>query len=244
MGIEAKEADPMFADKLFSLSDEDLIQQYYHTRNRRAFREIFRRYKEPLFRYCAQMDLARCTLLMENFWLSLLSEPPLLERQQLKNWLYIRLNRVLKSACSDVASESGPQETTLHDAFEQSDMLKALQQLPRRQRNIFLLYNQCGLSLATVADIERISLAVCRQELADGGKSLEFNLHGSARKPWVSSVTLAQQAAEAEALAQEQAREQAQTAKPRFTWGTRWAAKGLKPSSSETSKPSVEIAQA
>nr|WP_158217369.1 sigma-70 family RNA polymerase sigma factor [Microbulbifer agarilyticus] len=234
----------MFADKLCSLSDEDLIQQYYHTRNRQAFREIFHRYKEPLFRYCAQMDLARCTALMENFWLTLLSEPPLLERQQLKNWLYIRVNRLLNSACGDVTSEINSQETTLQNAFEQSDMLKALQQLPRRQRNIFLLYKQCGLSLATVADIERISLAVCRQELADGSNSLEFNLHGSARKPWVSSVTLAKQAAEADALAQEQAREQPQTAKPRFTWGTRWAAKSLKPSNSETSKPTVEIAQA
>ncbi|MCA0893942.1 RNA polymerase sigma factor [Microbulbifer agarilyticus] len=234
----------MFADRLCSLSDEDLIQQYYHTRNRQAFREIFRRYKEPLFRYCAQMDLARCNLLMENFWLSLLSEPPLLERQQLKNWLYIRVNRLLKSGGSEVAGETDPEQAPLQSAFEQSDMLKTLQQLPRRQRNIFLLYNQCGLSLATVADIERISLAECRQELADGGKSLEFNLHGSARKPWVSSVTLAKQAAAAEALAKEQEQAQTQTVKPRFTWGLRWAEKSLKSSSSETSKPSVEIAQA
>ena len=234
----------MFADKLCSLSDEDLLQQYCNTRNPKAFRELYQRYKDPLFRYCAQMNLDRCASLMEDFWLALLQEPPKLHRQQLKNWLYIRVNRLLNALPEHtIAGEVGA-ETSLQSAFDGSDVLKAVQQLPRRQRNIFLLFNECGLSLATVADIEQISLALCRQELADGRQSITFNLHGSARKPWKSSVTIAREATEAEAAAEAQVADQPQTAKPRFPWSTGKSSGKSTSTNSATANSTVEVAQA
>ncbi|MCQ3827821.1 sigma-70 family RNA polymerase sigma factor [Microbulbifer elongatus] len=235
----------MFAEKLCSLSDEDLLQQYRSTRNPKAFREIYQRYRDPLFRYCAQMNLERCNLLMEEFWLTLLQEPPSLHGQRLKNWLYTRLHKVLNTVDPNVKAD-GATESPLQSAVESSDVLSAVQQLPRRQRNIFLLFNECKLSLATIADIERISLSVCRQELAHGRQSVAFNLHGSVRKPWKSSITLAKEAAEMEAAAQvtTERAEAPRKSRARFPWSPRKSSDGAGTGNPTTANSSVEAARA
>ncbi len=232
----------MFAEKLYSLSDEDLLQQYCSTRNPKAFREIYQRYKDPLFRYCAQMNLERCVSLMEEFWLNLLQEPPTLHGQRLKNWLYTRLNKALNSTRSGQTEQQSTTGSTLQSTFEASDVLSAVQQLPHRQRNIFLLFNECNLSLATIADIERISLATCRQELADGRQSVTFNLHGSSRKPWKSSVTRAREAAEMEPTPQ--VSEKPRQPRARFPWGTRKGTTNTATGTPSTVNSPVEAARA
>ncbi len=198
----------MFADKLCILSDEELVSRYCDTRDHKAFQEIYLRYKDELFRYCAQMVPHRCTQLMEAFWSVFLDTPPELQRRRLKNWLYIRLNRLLCTPDKDTPDTDNRSDDSarahgdaLHSALKGSDVLRAIQQLPRMQRNVFLLFTECGLSLATVADIEGTTLAHCRAILEESRNSIEHALYGSARKPWKSAATLAK---EAEARAAEE----------------------------------------
>ena len=198
----------MFAEKLCILSDEELASRYCDTRDHRVFQEIYLRYKDELFRYCAQMVPHRCTQLMEAFWSAFLDTPPELQRRRLKNWLYIRLNRLLRAPGTSTPDADTPGDTSacaqvdaLNSALKCSEILQAIQQLPIAQRNIFLLFTECGLSLATVADIERIPLVRCRAILEQSRNSIERALYGSARKPWKSAVTLAK---EAEARAAEE----------------------------------------
>lgn len=246
----------MFAEKLCILSDEELVSRYCDTRDHRAFQEIYLRYKDELFRYCAQMLPHRCTQLMEAFWSAFLETPPQLQRTRLKNWLYIRLNRLLCAPVTYPPDTGNPADTSacaqsdaLHSALIGSDVLRAIQQLPMAQRNIFLLFTECGLSLATVADIERIPLARCRATLEESRNSIEHALFGSTRKPWKSTATLAK---EAEARAAEEnannkaAEEQAdgtQTGphKPRVTlpWGKTPKVAAASPA---TADRSVEVA--
>ncbi|HEY8568646.1 MAG TPA: sigma-70 family RNA polymerase sigma factor [Microbulbifer sp.] len=200
----------MFADKLCSLSDEDLVKQYCDTRCQRVFREIYRRYKDALFRYCAQMAPRQCSQLMENFWGAFMQAPPKLGSRRLKNWLFISINRQLQSPDA-MPDEAGTEDDSLRSALENTEVLRAIQQLPRRERNVFLLFTECGLSLATVADIENLPLALCRNVLNQSRQMVEFTIHGSARKPWKSTATLAKEAAALAAAQQEAAKQAAAT---------------------------------
>ena len=219
----------MFADKLCNLSDEDLVTQYYDTRNHKLFQEIYQRYKDELFRYCAQMNPQRCIPLMESLWTAFLDAPPRLHQHRLKNWLYMRANKLLRKPAT--AEEDTRREASkngndgLIEALETSEVLRAIQQLPDRDRNIFLLFTECGLSLATAADIERIPLSLCRKLLQQSREKIEFAVHGSARKPWKTATTLAHEAAVRAKQAEEQATEQTGSTKaepkkssPIFPW--------------------------
>lgn len=196
----------MFADKLCSLSDEDLVSKYFVTHSQRIFREIYRRYRDPLFRYCAQMAPQKCEPLMENFWRTFMHTPPRLSDRRLKNWLFIHINRLLQNA--DALPETAIAESeSLRSALDNSDILRAIQQLPLRERNIFLLFTECGLSLATIADIEKLPLSLCRNFLQQSRQAVTLAIHGSMRKPWKSAATLAKEAA-AVAEAQQEAAQQ------------------------------------
>ncbi|WGL16548.1 sigma factor-like helix-turn-helix DNA-binding protein [Microbulbifer bruguierae] len=235
----------MFADKLCSLSDEDLLEQYCSTRNQKAVREIYQRYKDPLFRYCAQTCLRHCVPVMEKLWGMLLDNPPSPRERQLKNWFYIQINKLMQlpqETSSETSSEPHAAEESLREALERSDILQAIQQLPRRQRNIFLLVNECGLSLATAADIERITLAQGRQDLAEARNLIAFNLHGSARKPWKSADTLAKEAAES--AEREVTAPKTETIRPAVPWSS-WGKRPAKhsPATPATADRSVEVAQ-
>ncbi len=209
----------MFADKLCSFSDEDLVSKYFVTRSQRVFREIYRRYKDPLFRYCAQMTPQQCVSVMENFWRSFMHTPPDLRGRNLKNWLFIHISRQLPNP--DPAHETGNSEDeSLQSALDNSEVLRAIQQLPHRERNIFLLFTECGLSLTTIADIERLPLALCRNLLQQSRRTVELAVHGSPRKPWKSAATLAQEAAAQQEAAQQGTENPAAPQKPAtgFPW--------------------------
>ncbi|MBB5210786.1 RNA polymerase sigma factor [Microbulbifer hydrolyticus] len=184
----------MFAVKLCSLSDEDLVTTYCDTRNHKVFQEIYQRYKDELFRYCAQMAPQRCIPLMESLWGAFLKAPPKLHQHQLKNWLYIQINKRLRVPGSD-EQVSTSNDASLREVLENSPVLKAIQQLPLRQRNVFLLFTECGLSLATAADIEQISLSACRDLLQKSREQIDHTVHGGERRPWKSAATLAREAA-------------------------------------------------
>ncbi|WP_299593737.1 sigma-70 family RNA polymerase sigma factor [uncultured Microbulbifer sp.] len=233
----------MFADKLCSLSDEDLVAQYYDTRNHKVFQEIYQRYKDELFRYCAQMTPQRCIPLMESLWAKFLDAPPKLHQHCLKNWLYLQVNKQLRTVDTTEVI-TGSDDADLAKALEKSAVLRAIQQLPLRQRNIFLLFTECGLSLATAADIERIPLAVCRNLLQQSREHIEQAIHGTARKPWKSTATLAHEAAaqakEAEAAGKAgDAQPAPSKARPIFPWE-----KSPNPAAatSATANRSVEVA--
>lgn len=184
----------MFADKLYSLSDEDLVTRYYDARNHKVFQEIYQRYKDELFRYCAQIAPERCIPLTESLWGAFLDAPPKLHQHRLKNWLYIQLNKLLRKP-GPTERDAPNDDNGLTEALQNSVVLRAIQQLPHRQRNIFLLFTECGLSLATAADIEQVPLSACRNLLQQSRDQIELVVHGSARKPWKSAATLANEAA-------------------------------------------------
>lgn len=221
----------MFADNSCSLSDEDLLVQYHDLRGQKVFREIYRRYKDPLFRYCAQMAPESCVEILETLWSDFLQSPPRLFDRTLKNWLYIQLNKMMQiqavEEAKHTAVEGGTEDLAksvsdgaLRTAFEESEVLRTIQQLSHRQRNVLLLFSECQLSLATVADIEKITLAQCRQALGEGKQAMDIALHGAPHKPWKSTATLEKEAAAARDAEQhrDEKPSKPETSRPLFPW--------------------------
>ncbi|SHG00204.1 DNA-directed RNA polymerase specialized sigma subunit, sigma24 family [Microbulbifer donghaiensis] len=170
------------------LDDESLLEYYHATRNPNAFRQLYTRHKDSLYRYCAQMNLACAGAVLEALWNRLLESPPQLHGRRLRSWIFIRANQLLRQYAG--------QDPDTPDAAPVSDnkLLAAIQQLPTIERNVLLLHMECGLPLATVADIEKTSLKKCREFYNRGKERLEEILHGPQRQPWrieeVSEVTV------------------------------------------------------
>ncbi|GAA5525637.1 hypothetical protein Maes01_02209 [Microbulbifer aestuariivivens] len=171
------------------LSDEALLDHYHSTRNLRAFRQLYQRHKDSLYRYCAQMNFPAAGNIVEQLWRGLLERPPELCGRLLRNWLFIRASQLLTQRHENL--QHNP-ETVRGDTTEaelpppgrNDALLAALQQLPRIERNILLLHMECRLPLVTIADIERISLKQCRAYYQQGKDRLRTMVHGPERQPW------------------------------------------------------------
>ncbi|WP_226667666.1 sigma factor-like helix-turn-helix DNA-binding protein [Microbulbifer aggregans] len=188
----------MFADKLCSLSDEALLTHYHSTREFKAFKLIYLRHKDRLYRYCIQISRRNCASVLEQLWSNLLERPPKLGGRQLRNWLYIQANRLLQSGtCSATGEEdrrTASADDLAKDALSTGDpsrarFLNALQKLPRVQRNVFLLHVECGLSLGLIADIERLPLKTCAAHYRQSRESLATFINGQPRRAWKSERT-------------------------------------------------------
>ncbi|WP_323847271.1 hypothetical protein [Microbulbifer magnicolonia] len=160
------------------LSDEALLDFYHATRNINAFRQLYQRHKDVLYRYCSQMNFAGASGVLQALWNNLLEQPPELSGRQLRSWLFIQVNRLLRNC----ASQDPDAQQQLADP--ENRVLAGIQRLSRIERNILLLYTDCQLPLATVADIEKISLKKCREYYRTGKEKLEEFLYGPQRQPW------------------------------------------------------------
>lgn len=183
----------MFADKLYTLSDEALLTHYHQTRELKAFKLIYLRHKDCLYRYCVQMSRRHCSKILQSLWSSLLEQPPKLGGRLLRSWLFIQANRLMQGgdfnapAPEDLQPEDGSSDTFATSNPKQAQFLQAIQQLPRLQRNVFLLHAECGLSLASIADIERLSLKQCTEHFRESKNSLEVLIYGHPRRRWQTS---------------------------------------------------------
>lgn len=168
----------MFRNHFQLLNDEALLDYYHSTRNIHAFRLLYSRHKDCLYRYCAQVNLFAAGSVLEELWKNILERPPQLCGRLLRSWLFIHVNKLL---CNFTGEE---QDTPADGTIPDSKLLSALQELPRIERNILLLHTECRLPLATIADIEGISLKKCRENYHSGRARLESLLYGSQRQPW------------------------------------------------------------
>ncbi|MEW5248709.1 RNA polymerase sigma factor [Microbulbifer sp. 2201CG32-9] len=164
----------MSPSKFPQLSDEDLLGHYHRTRNFKAFRQLYLRHKDALYRYCVQINSVATHPLAQRLWQDLLERPPELCGRLFRNWLYIRVNKMLgQEKVEHVEPPAGGNR-----------LLEAIQHLPRLEKNLFLLHNECGLSLATAADIEKISLSECTEHYRSAKAMMEEFLFGAKGRPW------------------------------------------------------------
>ncbi|GAB2896288.1 RNA polymerase sigma factor [Microbulbifer echini] len=159
-------------------SDESLLEHYRETRSLAVFRPLYARHKDALYRYCVQMASTSTTQLLQTLWQNVLEDPPQLHGRLFRNWLFIQVNKALREYSSPIG------QTSSQMMPEQNKVIAAIQKLPLLQRNVLLLHMECKLSLATVADIEKMSLKKCREYYQLARQQVETLIYGSEAKPW------------------------------------------------------------
>jgi len=160
------------------LSDEALLDHYKETRKTAVFQQLYTRHKDALYRYSMQMAPTSSAQLLQKLWQKVLENPPQLHGRLFRNWLFIQINKALRE--HSARGENAQSQAN----SKQSAVLNAIQKLPSLQRNILLLHMECKLSLATVADIEQLSLKKCREYYHLAREQIEALIYGSHPKPW------------------------------------------------------------
>ena len=177
-------------------SDEDLMMQYRNG-GLAAFELLYRRHKDPLFRYllrgCGQADIAG--ELFQDVWASVvrvrLTYQP---RARFTTWLYTlahhrlidhlrlapRVPVSLTRQDDDEDADEGPVPLSLRSAeHEQPEsqavaaeqrqrILLALAALPIEQREAFLLHEEGGLSLDEIAEVSGVGRETIKSRLRYG----------------------------------------------------------------------------
>lgn len=167
----------------------------YRNGNMAAFETLYRRHKDPLWRYLLRGadDREACTEMFQDVWSGVVRgrgswEP----RARFTTWLYTlahnrlvdyyRLRKLATAPLEEAEDVAGPEhespDAIARNAQLRQRLLDTLAQLPQEQREAFLLKEEGGLSLEeigqatgvgreTVKSRLRYALAKLRQELSD-----------------------------------------------------------------------------
>ncbi len=169
--------------------------QRYQRGDAAAFEQLYRRHRDPVFRYllrgCSNRE--RAAELFQDVWMSVVKSAAGWEpRAKFTTWLYrlahnrliddYRLARLSTEPIDDELSVAAPEheqpEAAVSGAQRLRRVLVAVQALPLEQREAFLLKEEGGMSLEeigtatgvgreTVKSRLRYALAKLRQELSD-----------------------------------------------------------------------------
>jgi RNA polymerase sigma-70 factor (ECF subfamily) len=175
-------------------ADEELMLRYRNG-NMAAFEMLYRRHKDPLYRYFLRgsQDREAAAEMLQDVWAGLIRARVTYEpRARFNTYLYtLAHNRLMDhfrmramatapmQAAEEVAApesegpESGAREQQLRER-----LMAALAQLPLEQREAFLMKEEGGLSLEEIAEATsvgretvksrlRYALAKLREELSD-----------------------------------------------------------------------------
>jgi RNA polymerase sigma-70 factor (ECF subfamily) len=165
-------------------TDEELIADL-RTGNPDAFGELYRRYRSPLFAFCARMvrDQNHAGDILHDVFLTLYrSAATLREPGALRIWLFrVARNEVLMSARQkrevaspdpDLVWDAETPETILESA-EQSELLeRGLRSLKTEYREVLLLREEEGLSYAEIAIITGDSESSVKSRLFKARRAL------------------------------------------------------------------------
>ena len=179
--------------------DDAALMLRYRDGDVRAFELLYQRHKGPLYRYlsrlCRNSELAND--IYQEVWSKVIASRDRYEvRAQFNTFLY----RIAHNAAIDHFRRSGRQpQHRLDDAAELEDQLpaspevqpeaqaahmevrvslrRALAQLPAEQRDVFLLYEESGLSLEQIGQVTGVTMETAKSRLRYAIAKLRAALH-------------------------------------------------------------------
>ncbi len=178
-------------------SDGELMQRYA-AGELAAFEQLYARYKGPLYRYLKRMchDTDVANDLFQEVWSKLIASR---ERYEVRAQFNTFLFRIAHNACIDHfrragrhATEDSEEETIAAlpdaeglrpdalaaDSQVQSAFRAALETLPAEQRDVFLLYEEGGLSLDDIGRITNVNMETAKSRLRYAVNKLRAALRG------------------------------------------------------------------
>lgn len=163
--------------------DDTTLMLRYRDGDASAFEILYERHKRPLYRYlqrmCRQREIADD--LFQEVWSKLIASRGRYEvRAQFNTFLFriahncvidhFRRSRRQPEDMDDVAeqiaaAESERPEAVLAHAQLQEDFRRALDRLPVEQRDVFVLYEESGLSLEEIGRITGVAMETAKSRL-------------------------------------------------------------------------------
>jgi RNA polymerase sigma-70 factor, ECF subfamily len=177
-------------------TDESLMLQYA-AGDAAAFETLYARHKAPLYRYVLrQVDNSIADEIFQDIWLKLIhARDDYQPSAKFTTWLYrIAHNRIIdfyrRQSIRPVDSNAAAIETTAErdcnqpeQRFESQDrierLLSAITDLPREQKDAFLLREQAGLSLGEIAELTGVSFEAAKSRLRYAIQRLRRALEGT-----------------------------------------------------------------
>jgi RNA polymerase sigma-70 factor, ECF subfamily len=168
-------------------ADDATLMLRYRDGDAHAFELLYRRHKAPLYRYlqrlCRNAEVAND--LYQEVWSKVIASR---ERYEVKAQFNTFLYRIAHNAAVDHFRRAGRQhEGRMEEVTELQDELpgssleqpesrasqmeirasfqQALSMLPAEQRNVFLLYEEAGLSLEQIANLTGVAMETAKSRL-------------------------------------------------------------------------------
>jgi RNA polymerase sigma-70 factor, ECF subfamily len=167
--------------------DDSVLMLRYRDGDMRAFEMLYSRHKGPLYRYlqrlCRDPDVAND--LFQEVWGKVIASRERYEpRAQFNTFLFRiahncaidyfrRSGRVSPSQLADVSeleevlpgSDLDRPETQLSELQVKADFKRALESLPEEQRDVFVLYEESGLSLEEIGKVTGVAMETAKSRL-------------------------------------------------------------------------------
>ena len=170
-----------------AVTDDTTLMLRYRDGDARAFELLYERHKGPLYRYlqrmCGRREVADD--LFQEVWSKVIASRSRYEvRAQFNTFLFRiahncaidyfrRSGRPHENAAQhidDVAEQIGAAEherpdAALSEAQVRSDFRRALAELPAEQRDVFVLYEESGLTLEEIGRITGVAMETAKSRL-------------------------------------------------------------------------------
>jgi RNA polymerase sigma-70 factor, ECF subfamily len=191
-------------------TDDATLMLRYRDGDARAFEILYERHKGPLYRYlqrmCGRREVADD--LFQEVWSKVIASRSRYEaRAQFNTFLFRiahncaidyfrRSGRPHERAAQDideVAEQIGGAEhelpdAALADAQVRRDFRRALEQLPAEQRDVFVLYEESGLTLEEIGRITGVAMETAKSRLRYAVGKLRTALKQHRPQPFEPSV--------------------------------------------------------
>jgi RNA polymerase sigma-70 factor (ECF subfamily) len=170
-----------------AVTDDTTLMLRYRDGDARAFELLYERHKGPLYRYlqrmCGRREVADD--LFQEVWSKVIASRSRYEvRAQFNTFLFRiahncavdyfrRSGRPHERAAQDVdeiaeeigAAEHERPDAALSEAQVRSDFRRALAELPPEQRDVFVLYEESGLTLEEIGRITGVAMETAKSRL-------------------------------------------------------------------------------
>ncbi|MDH5228663.1 MAG: sigma-70 family RNA polymerase sigma factor [Gammaproteobacteria bacterium] len=183
---------------LSTQTDEQLMQHYAELNDMEAFKMLYERYKNILYRYVLRFVYppASAEEVYQDVWLRLIDARQRYKPSaSFKTYLFtIARNRITdyfrrkkiqlvsdEGVLVDMAIQADPVDADDPVAILQADhtqqqILQAVFQLPHEQKEVFLLKNEVGLSLAEISALTDADVEACKSRYRYAIRSLRKQL--------------------------------------------------------------------
>jgi RNA polymerase sigma-70 factor (ECF subfamily) len=191
-------------------TDDATLMLRYRDGDARAFEILYERHKGPLYRYlqrmCGRREVADD--LFQEVWSKVIASRSRYEaRAQFNTFLFRiahncavdyfrRSGRPHERAAQDIdeiaeqigGAEHERPDAALAQAQVRSDFRRALQQLPVEQRDVFVLYEESGLTLEEIGRITGVAMETAKSRLRYAVGKLRASLQQHRPRQFESSV--------------------------------------------------------